>query len=54
MPTIIHEMNEQAIDPPSDVIVVDNDNLDVTPHAAPKGMIEVPGFTPLRLYKRPP
>ena len=40
MPTIIHEMNEQAIDPHSDVIVY----LDVTSPAAPKGMIELPAF----------
>jgi hypothetical protein len=48
MPVIVHEKNEQVIDPKSAVVVY----VDRAPRAAPDGMIEVPGFDPLRLYQR--
>ena len=52
MPVIIHEMNEHAIDPHSDVVVYIYNDLDTARHADPDGMVEVPGFYPLRLYQR--
>jgi hypothetical protein len=51
MPVIVHEMNDQAIDPESDVVVyLEPDNN--ASRATPDGMIEVPGFGPLRLFQR--
>ena len=52
MPKIIHELNEQAIDPRSDVVVYIYNYYARAHNADPDGMIEVPGFDPLRLYQR--
>ena len=48
MPVIIHELNEQAIDPRSDIVVYFNKEPSLVPH----GMIEVQDFHPFRFYKR--
>jgi 4-amino-4-deoxy-L-arabinose transferase-like glycosyltransferase len=52
MPRIIHELNEHAIDPRSDVVVYIYNDVDTVRHADPDGMVEVPGFYPLRLFQR--
>jgi hypothetical protein len=50
MPVVIHEKNEEEIHPESDVVLY----LRRTPARTPDGMVEIPGFDPLRLYRRSP
>jgi hypothetical protein len=48
MPVIFHETNEGEIHPESDLVIY----LDRVPARTPDGMVEIPGFNPLRLYQR--
>lgn len=48
IPTIVHELDGNAIDPNMDLLVY----LDRKPRTVPLGMVEMPGFEPLRVFRR--